>query len=250
MKLLEKLSFACLALCLMLGVACTPKNKPILRVGTNPEYPPFSYMNGDINAGVDIDIARRIAEKLGMELRIFNIEFTSLFSALASNKIDMAASSITITEKRKETMDFTSPYYVANQVLIAKKDSPIEIKTLEDIGKYTVGSLSSTTGSIYIESNLMEKDLMPRKNLKLFPTNIDAINELLAGKLDLVVIDDSAAGGYIKQIPIKIAWTIETREEYGIAMQKGKALNERINKALDQMKKDGELKRIIDKHTK
>jgi polar amino acid transport system substrate-binding protein len=207
-------------------------------------------MNGDQFEGVDMDISRRIADKLGMELELISIDFPSLFSALASNIIDMAASSITITNERSETMDFTEPYYVANQVLIANKNSEIEVNSLEDIGKYTVGSLLNTTGHLYLESNLLEKDLMQRSKLKLFPTNIDAINELLSGKLDLVVIDDSAAGGYIKQIPIKIAWTIETKEKYGIAMQKGKALNEKISNALAQMIKAGEVKRIIDQNLK
>lgn len=237
--------FFCVVVCLMFVVACAPKQKAVLRVGTGAEYPPFSYQEGGNFAGVDMDITRRIAEKLDMEIQFVKYDFNAMFSALLSNKIDIAASALTITAERQKTMDFSPPYYTVNQVLITRNDSGISIKKLEDARNYRVGSLNNTTGHIYLDEYLIDRDLMPKDNLKLYPTNIDAINALMAGELDLVIIDDSAAIGYEKQIPIRIAYTIETHEQYGLAMQKGKVLNEKISKALEEMIRDGEVKEIL-----
>lgn len=248
MKICRTSVMLCLALLILLITACTPKEKAILRVGTGAEYPPFSFQEGDQFGGVDMDICRRIAEKLDMDIQFFKYDFNPMFAALLSNKIDIAASALTITEERLKTMDFSPSYYTANQVLIAKKDAQTRIDKLEDLGSFTVGTLNNTTGHIYMDEHLIDRDLMPKKHLKLYPTNIDAINDLLAGKLDLVVIDDSAALGYAKQIPIKVVFTIETHEKYGLAMQKGKALNEKINKALEQMINDGEVQEILNRH--
>jgi len=233
---------------LLIAMACTPKEKAILRVGTGAEYPPFSYMEGEQFSGVDMDICRRIAEKLDMNIQFFNFNFNPLFAALLSNKIDIAAGALTITQERLKTMDFSPPYYTANQVLIARKDSEIKLEKLDDAGTYLIGSLQNTTGHIYLDEHLIDRDLMQKQNLKLFPTNLDALNELLAGKVDLVVIDDSAALGYAKQLPIKVVFTIETKEQYGLALQKGKLLNEKINKALQQMIDDGEVQEILNRH--
>ncbi len=240
--------FLCVFVCSLLLLGCSPKQKAVLRVGTGAEYPPFSYLEGENFVGVDMDITRRIAEKLDMDIQFIKYDFNAMFSALLSNKIDIAASALTITAERQKTMDFSPPYYTVNQVLITRNDSGISIKKLEDARNYRVGSLNNTTGHIYLDENLIDRDLMSKENLKLYPTNIDAINALMAGELDLVVIDDSAALGYEKQIPIRIAFTIETNEQYGLAMQKGKVLNDKINKAMEEMIRDGEIKEILARH--
>lgn len=248
MKSCHLIVLLCLAAVMLLSVACTPKEKAILRVGTGAEYPPFNYLEGEQYGGVDMDICRRIAEKLDMGIQFYKYDFNSMFAALLSNKIDIAASALTITEERRKTMDFSVPYYTVNQVLISRKEADIKLDKLEDAAKYTLGSLNNTTGHIYVDEHLIDRDLMPKQNLKLFPTNIDAMNELLAGKLDLAIIDDSAALGYAKQIPVKVVFTIETKEHYGLAMQKGKVLNEKINKALQQMIEDGEVQEILNRN--
>lgn len=235
---------------MLISTGCVKKDKPVLRVGTNPEYPPFSYKIGNQLAGVDIDIAKRIGEKMKMEVQIQELPFDGLFTSLALDKIDMAISSITITKERQNRFDFTIPYSVTDQVLISKFDSKLEMTSLEDIGKYRVGSLRGTTGHQYIDEQLIEKDLMPKEKMKLFSTNLEAIGELLNGKLDFVIIDEGAGHAYAKQEPVKIAFVIPTREEYGIAMQKGKALNDKINKAMNELIANGEVATIIQNHSR
>ena len=230
--------------------SCAKREKPVLRVGTGPEYPPYSYLNGGVLEGIDVDIAQRIAEKMKVEIKITPMSFDSLFSSLASDKIDMVISSITITPERQQRFDFSPPYAVTNQVLIAKNDSSIKIDSFEDLGKYTIGSLEATTGYKYLAENLVNRDLMPKANLKQYPTTSESLTELLEGNVDFVSIDYSAAKGYEKLKPIKIVYTIQTNEAYGIAMQKGRSINETISKSLKELISSGEVKRIIQSYTK
>ncbi|MDD2229913.1 MAG: ABC transporter substrate-binding protein [Candidatus Cloacimonetes bacterium] len=231
-------------------LSCAKREKPVLRVGTGAEYPPYAYLNDNQLTGIEIDIAKKIAEKMKVGIEFYPMSFDSLFSSLASNKIDMAISSITITSERKQRFDFSLPYAVTNQVLIAKEDSSIKIDKFEDLGKYTIGSLAATTGYEYLVENLVDRDLMPKTNLKQYPTTLESLSELLKGNLDFVSIDNSAAEGYVKLKPIKIVYTIQTNEQYGILMQKGKGINDTINKSLKELIDSGEVKSIIQSYTK
>jgi len=236
------------SLILFMGTSCKRKAETILKIGTNAEFPPFEYKKGEEFVGVDIDLAKKIAEKMGMKFEIIDMEFDALIPSLTSKKIDMAISAITITEERKQQVDFSLPYYVANQVLIAKNDSKIKIDKLEDLGKYKIGAQNGTTGQLYIEENLVDKKLMDKKNLKKYGTNVESISDLMNGNIDFVIIDDSAAQGYSKLKPIKIVFKIETNEEYGIALPKESAYKEKINMILDDMIKSGEIISIISKN--
>lgn len=241
-----------LALCVFITVisGCAKKTAPVLRIGTNAEYPPFESKEGDSYVGVDMDLARKIAEKLEMEFQIIDMDFDTLIPSLSSNKIDMAISAITITEERQRQVDFSEPYYVANQVIIKKQDSPLTLEKVEDIAKYRVGSQNGTTGQIYLTENFVDKNLMKKDALKKYPTNIEAITDLLNGNVDFVIIDDSAAQGYAKLKPIVTALKIETNESYGIAMPKGSPLNAKINAALKDLMDSGEVISIIQTHIK
>lgn len=230
--------------------ACGKKQSSVLRIGTNAEYPPFESKDGENFVGVDMDLARLIAAKLDMNFEIIDMDFDTLIPSLGSNKIDMAISAITITEERKAQVEFSQPYYVANQVIIAPKNSKLTLNSIEEIGKYKVGAQNGTTGQIYLSENFVDKKLMPANNLKKYPTNIEAITDLLNANVDFVIIDDSAAQGYAKLKPINIVQKIETNENYGIAMPKGGALNEKINAALKELLDSGEVMSIIQTHIK
>jgi len=233
------------ALIVFFSLSCSPKQKKILRVGTDAENPPFTYQEGSEFKGIDIEICKRIADKLNMQLQITKFQFDELFSALALNKIDIAASAITITPKRKQTMDFTIPYFETDLAVVAKSNSPVKVEKIEDLGKYIVGCQSNTTSHQYLTENLMEKDLLPKNKLKLYPTVIETLGELLNGKIDLMVFDEWVAKDFSQQQDIKIVYTIQTNEQYGLAMQAGKEINTRINKALKELKDSGELENII-----
>lgn len=230
------------------GVSCKKKTETILRIGTNAEYPPFEFKDGDQFVGVDMDLARAIAAKMGVKYEIIDMDFDALIPSLTSDKIDLAISAITITDERKQQVDFSLPYYIANQVIIAKNESELKIEKLEDLVKYKVGAQNGTTGQIYVQENLVDKKLMDKDNLKKYSTNIEAITDMMNGNIDLVIIDDSAAQGYSKLKPIKTIFKIETNEEYGIALQKESPHKEKINMALDELIKSGEVVNIIAKN--
>lgn len=242
-----------LALMLVLALAftaCGKKQSAKLRIGTNAEYPPFESKEGDVFVGVDMDLGRLIAEKLGMEFEIIDMDFDSLIPSIGAKKIDMALSAITITDERRAQVDFSDPYYVANQVMIAKQGSKLTLAKPEDAVKYRIGAQNGTTGQLYISENFVDKNLMPKDNLKKYPTNIEAITDLMNGNLDFVIIDDSAAQGYSKLRPLDIVLKIDTNESYGIAMPKNGALNEKINAALKEIIASGKMDEIIQKHVK
>ncbi|MFO7660585.1 MAG: transporter substrate-binding domain-containing protein [Candidatus Cloacimonadaceae bacterium] len=235
-------------LVLLAGVSCKKKGAAVLRIGTNAEYPPFEYKENDQFMGVDMDLARALAAKLGMEYSIIDMDFDALIPSLTSNKIDLALSAITITEDRMQQVDFSHPYYIANQVIIATQDSKLKVEKIEDIVKYKVGAQNGTTGQIYVQENLVDTKKMDKNNLKKYSTNIEAITDMLNGNIDFVIIDDSAAQGYAKLKPLQMLLKIETNEEYGIALQKESPYKDLINNALQEMIQSGEMIDIIAKN--
>lgn len=232
----------------MLLSGCAKKKETTLRIGTNAEYPPFEYKEGAEFTGVDMDLAKTIAEKLGLKYEIIDMEFDSLIPSLAAGKIDMALSAITITDERKAKVDFSEPYYMANQVIIAKPDTKIKIAKLEDLAKYKVGAQNGTTGQIYLDSLLVTTKKMTASNLKKYSTNIEAITDMLNGNIDLVIIDDSAAEGYAKLKPIAQVYKIMTNESYGIAFPKNSPYLVQVNTILKDLKNDGTMVTLLTKY--
>lgn len=238
-----------LALLVLLGtVSCAKKKEPILKIGTNAEYPPFEYKVKDEFMGVDMELAKMISEKLGMKYEIIDMDFDALIPSLMAQKIDMAMSAITITEDRKKVIDFSIPYYFANQAIITREDSEVTIEQEAQLAKFKIGVQNGTTGQLYLDENFVAPGLMDKKNLKKYPTNIEAITDLMNGNLDLVIIDDSAAMGYQKLRPIKTIYTIETGESYGIALPKDSPYKEKLNTALDEILKSDAWVELMSKY--
>jgi|YNPMSStandDraft_2_1061718.scaffolds.fasta_scaffold00507_20 polar amino acid transport system substrate-binding protein len=235
MNLFKKfLTFLLIFFVLISFFNCKSSSTKVLTVGTNAEYPPFESKDEKTGefVGIDMELIKLIADNLGMKLNIIDMDFDALIPSLQAKKIDAAIAAITITEERKNVVDFSIPYYIANQAIIAKKQSAIVINSINDLAKYKIGVQNGTTGQIYIDENLVATGKMPPNNFIKYPTNIEAITDMLNGNIDLVIIDDSAAMGYSKLKPLKILFTIDTGENYGIALPKGSKLLEKINEAL------------------
>ncbi len=232
---------------LSIFTACK-KEAAVLKVGTNAEYPPFEYKEGDSFLGIDMDIARYIATKVGKRLEINDIEFDSLIPSLQNNKFDMVLAAMTITDERKEVVDFSIPYYTANQSIVAKSDSSLTIASEEELAKLKIGVQRGTTGEAYIDETFIQTQKMEDSQLVRFDNNISAIQELLNGNVDCVIIDDSAAKGYEKLKPIKVVYTIESNENYGIAFPKGSKLLEKVNNIISELLKSNEWIELIKKY--
>jgi polar amino acid transport system substrate-binding protein len=227
---------------------CTTKDKPTLRIGMNVEFPPFSSKVDGSYVGIDVDLAHKIAEKMEYPFKIIDMEFDTLIPAIRSGKIDFAISAMSITAERSRLIEFSQSYYQINQAVIAHQDSPILIQDIKDIAKYKIGVNHTTTAHHWVQKNLVMKNLVSIEQVILYPTNTEAIEDLVNGKIDLVINDDIVVRGFEPDYPITIKYSIETNESYGIAMPKDGEYNDQIKAALQDLIDSGEMRSILQTH--
>ncbi len=225
--------------------SCGGNDDNILTMATNAQFPPYEYYDGDKIVGIDAEIAEAIAEKLGMTLRIEDVEFDSVLAGVQSGKYDMGAAGITVTEDRLQTMDFTDSYATGIQSIIVKEDSPITSidDLLADGAAYTAGVQLSTTGDIYATDDLGSDRVAE------YQTGADAVSALISDKVDCVIIDNEPAKSYVAANEgLKILDTAYAEEEYAICTAKGSKLIKDINEAIAELKADGTIRSILDKY--
>lgn len=216
-----------------------------LVVGTDATYAPMESMDKDGNiVGIDIDIVKAIAEELGVEVEFKNIGWEPLFPAVDNEEVDFAVSSITITEKREKTFDFTDPYYVANQVILVPEDSDIE--SAADLKGKTSSAQINTTGHIVLQELLGKTS----KNIVAAETMPLAISEMVNGNAEASVGDNSTVNEYLKNNPDVDVKVIEDdsfeKEFYGLMVKKGNTeMIDLLNKGIQGIKDNGKLKEII-----
>lgn len=217
----------------------------VLTVGTNAEFPPFEYVgdNGEPD-GFDIALINAVGDKLGMKVEVENMEFDSLVSSIGS-KIDVAIAGMTVTEERQQTVDFSEPYYDAVQHVLIPVGS--DIKSYEDLEGKVIGCQLGTTGDFLIED-------IEGAEAHQYNKGVQAVEDLVNGRLDAVIIDRNPAEVFTANYPDKIRnlegedFGFET-EQYAIAMPKGdKALADAINKAIKELKADGTFDSLVEKY--
>lgn len=223
------------------------KKAGTIRMVTNAEFEPFEYKDNDKVVGIDADIAQKIADKLGVKLKISDIAFDSCIPSLTSGKADFCAAGMTDTPDREKNVDFTKSYYNASQAIIVKKGS--DIKSRKDLNGKTVGVQQGTTGDIYCTNEDGSSDVKV-KEVKRYPKGMDAVSDLIAGRIDAVVIDNFPADKYVEKNPAKLQKLDEalTEEKYAIAVPKGSDLKNTINEVIDDLNKNGELDKIVSKY--
>jgi polar amino acid transport system substrate-binding protein len=248
------LQFAGIVAASFLLAACGKKEAPaaaaesapakVYVVGTDAAWAPFESQNekGEI-VGFDIDIVKAIAAKAGFEVKFVNTPWEGIFNALAQGDRDLVVSSLTITDQRKQTMDFSDPYFDAVQLIAAKSASPVS--RFADLKTLKVGVQSGTTGDEVI-TKLQGKT---SANIKRFETLPMTFKELDAGGVDAVVADNGAVIHYVKNNPGGKFKTLTdpgfAPEQLGIAIRKGNgALQAKVNQGLAAIKADGTYDRI------
>ena len=218
-----------------------------LTMATNATFPPYEFHEGDKIVGIDAEIAKAIADKLGLELVIEDVAFDSIIAGVQAGKYDIGCAGMTVTEDRLKSVNFSTSYATGIQSIIVKEDSPI--KTVDDLlkGNYKVGVQSGTTGDIYMSDTDggVGEDRIDRYN-----NGNDAVVALSSGKVDAVCIDNEPAKAYVAANQgLKILESPYTEEKYAIAVSKSnEALLAEINKALDELTKDGTIAKIIEKY--
>jgi len=195
--------------------------------------------------GIDADIARAIADELGMELEIEDIAFDSIIPELTSGKADFAMAGMTVDEKRKQSVDFSDTYAKASQKIIVKEDS--DIASPDDLKGKIVGVQQGTTGDLYVSDMEEDKTVVDRYN-----KGFEAVQALIQGKVDAVVIDGEPAKVFVEQSEgLKVLDESFTDEEYAAAVKKGNTeLLDKINGALKNLKESGKLDEIVAKYIK
>jgi polar amino acid transport system substrate-binding protein len=216
-----------------------------LLVGTDTPFPPFEIGKPPDITGYDILVVNKIAEKLGLSVTYQDTSFDTIFRDTAQGKFDMAVAASTITAERQQTVDFSDPYYQANQSLIVASDNT-DIATTDDLSGKTVGAQDGTTGEDYAN------DETDAAQVRGYPEGPDAITALRNGQVDAVIIDqpvakdatESTAGG-----DIKIAQEIVTSELYGLPFAKDNdSLREAVNDALVELKEDGTIADLYEQY--
>lgn len=225
-------------------------DKKTLVMATEATFPPYEYAEGDGFAGIDIEIAQKIAEKLGMELEVKNVDFGTIIGGVQSGKYDMGMAGLTVNEERLKNVNFTDSYATGVQVVIVKEDSAIKsIDDLKGDGSMKFGVQQDTTGDIYA-SDTVEKGGYGEENVVRYKTGPDAVAALKSGKVDAVIIDNEPAKSYVSVNEgltiLDGEWVVE---DYAIAIAKENTdLLEKVNTALKELTDDGTVKSIIDKY--
>ena len=214
----------------------------VLRMATNATFPPYEYYEGDEVVGIDPEIAAAIAEKLGMTLEINDMDFDPAIAAAQTGQADIVMEGLTVTDDRKEKINFTDSYATGVQVVIVPEDS--DIQSVDDLEGKLIGVQQGTTGALYCSDDYGEE------NVQKFTSGPVAVEALKNGQIDCVVIDNEPAKSYVSQNEgLKILDTEYITEEYAIGISKDNPeLLEQINAALQELKDDGTIQSIIDKY--
>ena len=220
-----------------------------LTMATEATFPPYEYYDGDAIVGIDVEVAQAIAEKLGMELEVTDIAFDSIIPGIQTGKYDMGMAGMTVTDERKEQVNFSDSYATGVQVVIVKDDSPItSVDDLFADGASTVvGTQAGTTGFIYATSDIEDASL---GTVKSFGKTTDAVEALKNGQVDCVILDNEPAKALVAANEgLHILDTEYAVEDYAIAIAKENTdLLEKVNKALSELTADGTLQSIVDKY--
>ena len=220
-----------------------------LHMATNAAFPPYEMIsdNGGFE-GIDVEIATLIAQKLGLELVVDDMEFGSVITSVQGGKSDIAMAGLTVTEERKQNVDFTESYATGVQVIIVPEGS--DIQTVDDLANNKmIGVQDGTTGYIYCSSPV-EDGGYGEDHVTSYPNGAMAIEALKGGKVDAVVIDNEPAKAFVQaNAGLKILDTEYIVENYAIGISKdNNGLRDAVNNALKELIADGSVKLIVDKY--
>ena len=218
-----------------------------LIMSTNAAFPPYEMTTDDGGyEGIDVEIAGEIAKKLGLELVIDDMDFDSALLAVQQGKSDIVMAGVSVTDERKLVMDFSDSYAKGVQVVIVQEGSDV---TMDNLGEKMIGCQRGTTGYIYA-SDTPDNGGYGEDHVTAYDNGASAVQALLNGQVDCVIIDSAPAQEYVKANPgltiLEGSWV---EEEYAIGMDKGNtALVEAVNQALEELTNDGTVQKIIDKY--
>ncbi len=222
-KLLSLLLILVLSVGTMALSGCIEDDETIV-VGTSADFPPFEYVDeetGDI-IGFDIDLIKAVLEDQGYDdVEVVDQDFDTLIPSLERGELDVVAAAMTVTEARQERVDFTDPYYQADQSILVREGEEDDINSFEDMEGMRVGSQSGTTGEGVVQEQLVDTGIIASGDHERYDRYDRAVSDLRDERIDAVVIDSPVAESFRAAQPVEVAFTFETGEEYAFAVQQG-----------------------------
>lgn len=215
-----------------------------LIVATSPDFPPFEYIKDNQVAGIDIEIAQKLAEKMGRELQIDQLDFDGVLAAVSAGRCDLGMSAISATPDRMDSMDFSDPYYETNVRIVVAADNA-DVTDLASLSGKSVGvQLGTVADTAVTEAGNI--------TVERYDNDATSIQNVLAGRLDAAVLDEAPAKVFVQQNEgnLKLLDTLVSEGDfYVIATKKGNtALLAEVNKALAEMRESGEFDAILSKY--
>lgn len=244
----KKAALLCCALFAAGASLTSAQARDVLRVGTEPTFAPFEFLDTKTKefSGFDIDLIRAVADKAGYDVKILNMGFDALLPAIMTGTIDVVASGMSITPERAERVDFTKPYYQTGLSMLVRKSDAGTYTSFDSLKNRPIAVQIGTTGADKAKS-------IPGAKVTAFNTTSDAFMALSTGSADAVILDRPVIGYFLKSQP-KLAKTLqlqpamEDAASFGFAVKKDNtALLEKLNKAYDELEASGEAKKIFEK---
>lgn len=220
-------------------------NEGVLTVGSDIPFPPFEFREGDDLTGFDVELVEEIASRLGLEVEWVPTAFETIFTQLATGRFDMIASATTITDEREELINFTDPYYRAQQALIVNSEQTSDIRSTADVGEGdTIAVQRGTTGEAWARENLEPQGA----EIRSFPQAPDTYIALETGNVQGVIFDEpSAVEEAANRESLEVVEAIDTDEDFGLGVNpENEALLEEVNRVLAEMIEDGGYQQIYD----
>jgi len=225
----------------------TVRQRGRMTIGVSADYPPFAFYNDDFELdGYDIALARLLGERLGVEVIFNDMAFDGLGGALQVGQIDAAIAAISITDQRREHMDFSNLYFVSDGAALARSDSGIAIAGIEDLAPLRVGVQAGTVYQAWLEESAVATGLMPADNLHIYTDTARAIEDLRAGFIDVAVADSLPLEVAAQDGELAVVGQGLNRQRFAVAVAKGSTLLSPINEALFELQTEGELARLAE----
>lgn len=220
-----------------------------LVAGTAPGFPPFEMKDGDTLEGFDIDLLEAIVDETDYELDSWEeFGFDSLSPALQNEKIDVLAAAMTIRADRDENIDFTDPYYDANQAILVASGRDFAPEALADLEGRAVGAQKGTTGEDTAEEELVAEDIIAEGDYNSYGNYVFAVEDLVNGNVDALVLDTPVAESFVSDRDVEIAFTYETGEQYGFGVREGATeLQTALNEGLATVRENGTYEDVVAK---
>ncbi len=228
----------------LLLVGCGSKKETII-VGTEAGFAPYEYMKGNEVVGVDMDIAKAIADHLGKELEIRNMDFDGALLAVQNGTVDFVAAGVSVDEERALVMDFSIDYVDSTEVVVVNKDNPT-VARIDDLDGKIIGVQQGNIADFWVEENVEAKEI------KRYTKFAQAAEDLKNGKIDCIVMDQFPAEDMVATNPeLTILDGVLFEDKYAIAVKKGnKELLDEINKVIEKLKDEGKIDEFMANHTK